>query len=456
MNASVEVSFSMVTAALWHRSDTFCAGGLPDAPPWAVVFSKSYDLVVIGAGIVGLATARAWQDARPDDRVLVLDKETTVAAHQSGHNSGVIHAGVYYPPGSRKAQLCASGRVELMAFCERHDIAWEQCGKVIVAVDDDEAARLATLAQRAEANGIEVNHLGPAALAEREPHATGVAAIHIPATAIVDFRAVCAALAGDIERAGGIVALGRPVIGVKRHGAEFIVSVGASPDGTPASEVVTGQVANCAGLASDRVTRAAGEVPAAAILPFRGEYAELVPGRRHLVRHLIYPVPDPRFPFLGAHLTRAIDGSVHAGPNAVLALSREGYRWRDVAVRDVASMAANPATWRLARRHWRTGMGEVVRSLSRARMAAALQRLVPEVRVEDLRPAGSGVRAQAIARDGQLLDDFVFGGDDGIVHVVNAPSPAATASLAIGRTIAARLLDGRGQAPERGPSGSLD
>ena len=227
--------------------------------------------------------------------------------------------------------------------------------------------------------------LDPRGLAEREPHAAGVAALHVPSTAVVDFRAVCAALAHEVETAGGVVALGRPVVAVERHGAELVVRVGGGPGGEPA-EMRALQVANCAGLASDRVARIAGERPAARILPFRGEYAELVPGRRHLVRHLIYPVPDPRFPFLGVHLTRSIDGTVHAGPNAVLALSREGYRWRDVALRDVAAMAFDRATWRLARRYWRTGAGEVARSLSRARMAAALQRLVPDLQVEDLRP----------------------------------------------------------------------
>jgi L-2-hydroxyglutarate oxidase len=393
---------------------------------------RSADLVVVGAGIVGLATARAYQQARPDAHVVVVDKEPTVAGHQSGHNSGVIHAGLYYRPGSRKAELCASGRLELISFCERHDIAWQQCGKVVVATGAAELEPLAALEARARANGIEVHRLDHRGLAEHEPHAAGLAALHVPSTAVVDFRAVCAALADDVRAAGGTILLGRHLESAERHGQEVVVRLG---DG----EIRTRQMANCAGLGSDRVVTACGEQPPARILPFRGEYAELVPERRHLVRHLIYPVPDARFPFLGMHLSRTIDGHVHAGPNAVLALAREGYRWRDVNWRDVAAMARDGATWRLARRYWRTGAGEMTRSLSRRRMLRSVQRLVPDLRLEDLRPGGSGVRAQAVSADGTLLDDFVFAGDDRIVHVVNAPSPAATASLAIGRTVAARL-----------------
>ncbi|HEY5155086.1 MAG TPA: L-2-hydroxyglutarate oxidase, partial [Acidimicrobiales bacterium] len=349
-----------------------------------MVSIPSCDLVVVGAGIVGLATARAWQQAHPDDRVVVVDKEPAVAAHQSGHNSGVIHAGVYYPTGSRKAAWCAAGRLELLEFCDRHDIAWEQCGKVIVATDSDESERLRVLAERARTNGIEVHPLGRRGLADHEPHAAGIAALHVPTTAIVDFRAVCAALARDIEASGGALLLSHRVTSIERRGDEVVIALMADHPADHQVELRASRLANCAGLASDRVTRAAGERPPARILPFRGEYHELVADRRHLVRHLIYPVPDPRFPFLGAHFTRMIDGSVHVGPNAVLALSREGYRWRDVSVTDVAAMAGDRATWRLARRYWRTGLAEIGHSLRPTRMVAALQRLVPELRIEDL------------------------------------------------------------------------
>jgi L-2-hydroxyglutarate oxidase len=397
------------------------------------------DVVIVGAGIVGLATARAVQHRRPDLVVMVVDKELEVAAHQSSHNSGVIHAGLYYPPGSAKAQLCRTGRDELLQWCDRHGVAWERCGKVVVATTSDEVERLAPLAERGRRNGLEVTVLDRVGLRDHEPHADGLAALHVPATAIVDYREVCRELARQIERDGGVMELGAAVTAISRVGPELAVR-------TSQGTVRTGRLANCAGLASDRVARLAGEDPPASILPFRGEYHELVPGRRHLVRGLIYPVPDPRFPFLGVHLTRQIGGEVHAGPNAVLALAREGYRWRDVRLGDVASMAGTASTWRLARRYGRTGMGEVGRSLSRRRLLRALQRLVPELRLEDLAPAGSGVRAQAVAPDGTLLDDFAFAGGDTpggarAIHVVNAPSPAATASLAIGGVVAGRLLD---------------
>ena len=401
------------------------------------------DVVVVGAGIVGLATARAVQLTDPRLTVVVIDKEATVAGHQSGHNSGVIHAGLYYVPGSQKAELCRSGRDELMAWCDRHEVPWRQCGKVVVATTDDELAQLDVLAQRAAANGIATTRLDPTGLAEIEPHAAGLAALHVPSTAIVDYRAVCATLAdGIIDRGGHIVldtrvdSIDRP-ISPDEAGRRVVVH-------TSAGTIHAGRLANCAGLATDRVARAAGDEPGAAILPFRGEYQELIPARRHLVRTLIYPVPDPRFPFLGVHLTSMIDGSVHAGPNAVLALAREGYRWRDVNRRDLTAMATDASSWRLARRYWRTGLGEVGRSLSRERFVRALQRLVPELTLEDLVPAGSGVRAQAVRPDGTLLDDFAFAGmgsDPRVIHVVNAPSPAATASLAIGRVVASRLLD---------------
>jgi len=412
------------------------------APPSPL--PEQADAVVIGAGIVGLATARAIQLSDPKLSVVVVDKETTVAGHQSGHNSGVIHAGLYYAPGSQKAELCQQGRDELMAWCDRHEVPWRRCGKVVVATDPDELAQLDVLAGRAEANGIATVRLDPAGLAEIEPHAAGLAALHVPSTAIVDYKAVCAGLAEGIRDRGGVIVLGARVDTIDRAP---VAPPGSVVVHTSAGSIRAPRLANCAGLASDRVTEAAGDQPGAAIMPFRGEYHELIPARRHLVRTLIYPVPDPRFPFLGVHLTSMIDGTVHAGPNAVLALSREGYRRRDIDRHDLMAMAADASSWRLARRYWRTGMGEVGRSLSRARFVRALRRLVPELTLEDLVPAGSGVRAQAVRKDGTLLDDFAFAGNDGatsggarVVHVVNAPSPAATASLAIGRVVAGRLL----------------
>jgi L-2-hydroxyglutarate oxidase len=401
--------------------------------------NEQADVVIVGGGIIGLATARAVQHRRPDFVVMVVDKEPQVAAHQSGHNSGVVHAGLYYAPGSTKAELCRLGRDELLAWCDRHGVLWERCGKVVVATTPDEVERLAALAERARRNGIEVTALDRVGLRDHEPHADGLAALHVPATAIVDYRAVCRVLAHQVESRGGQVVLGAPVTAIDHAGPDLVVHTGRGAVRTP-------RLANCAGLASDRVARLAGDDPAASILPFRGEYHELAPSRRHLVRGLIYPVPDPRFPFLGVHLTRMIDGGVHAGPNAVLALAREGYRWRDVKLGDVGSMIGTASTWRLARRHWRTGMGEVGRSLSRRRLLAALQRLVPDLRLDDLVPAGSGVRAQAVAPDGTLLDDFAFAGGNTpggarTVHVVNAPSPAATASFAIGGVVAGHLLD---------------
>jgi L-2-hydroxyglutarate oxidase len=393
------------------------------------------DVVVVGAGIVGLATARALTTARPGDSVLVLDKERSWARHQSGHNSGVIHAGIYYAPGSAKAALCREGRAQLTEWCDERGVPWTRCGKVVVASDHDERPRLDALATRAEANGVEVERIGPSGLADLEPHATGVAALHVPETGVVDFARVCDALVEELATRGVTVRVGCAVSSIVRRRDEIVVQ---TEDGSVACR----KVANCAGLHSDRIAARSGDHPDLAIVPFRGEYHELAPHAADLVRALIYPVPDPRFPFLGVHLTRGIDGTVHAGPNAVLALAREGYRWRDVDRGDVQALARFRGTWRLGRRYWRDGAAEVARSISVRRTARALRRLVPELRAADLRPGGSGVRAQAVRRDGRLVDDFAFGGDDRVVHVLNAPSPAATASLAIGRVVAERLLPG--------------
>jgi L-2-hydroxyglutarate oxidase len=390
-------------------------------------------IVIVGAGILGLATAYEVVRRHPGASVTVLEKESRVAAHQTGHNSGVIHAGVYYKPGSLKARLCRTGSQSMVEFCRTHDIPVRVCGKLIVATAPDELPRLAALYERASANGLPVTRVGPEQAREYEPHVACLAGIHVASTGIVDFGQVCRRLAELVEAAGGTVRLGVPVTGLR-----------AGPDGTttvhtPAGDLAADRLVNCAGLHSDRVARLAGLHPPARIVPFRGEYHELRPERRDLVRGLIYPVPDPQFPFLGVHLTRMIDGSVHAGPNAVLALAREGYSWRRVRPRDVADAVTYGGLWRLARRHYRYGLTEVRRSLSRARFAASLARLVPELTRDDIVPAGAGVRAQAIAPDGSLVDDFLFVARPGQVHVLNAPSPAATSSLEIARHIVDRF-----------------
>ncbi|MGZ6979818.1 MAG: L-2-hydroxyglutarate oxidase [Acidimicrobiia bacterium] len=393
------------------------------------------DVVVVGAGIVGLATARAILTARPASRVIVLDKEAATGQHQSGRNSGVIHAGVYYPPGSDKARLCTAGRMSMVEYSRQHGIAHEVCGKVVVATDDDERGRLSELERRCRANGVRVELIGVERLREIEPHVNAVAALHVLDSGITDYPAVCRSLADEIEAAGGVIQLDTAVVsGVER--AEGLVIE------TSRGEVAARRVVTCAGLQADRVAVALSGPGGAAglrIVPFRGEYYELVPERSHLVRTLVYPVPDPQFPFLGVHLTRGVAGNVHVGPNAVLALAREGYSWREIDLTDVRDTVAFPGLRKLARRYWRYGAGEMARSLSKRRFTKALQRLVPEVSARDLEPAPAGVRAQALTPEGTLVDDFAFQQVGRALHVLNAPSPAATASLEIGRAIAARL-----------------
>jgi len=388
--------------------------------------------VVIGAGIVGLATAHRITLDHPGATVTVIDKESHVAAHQTGHNSGVIHAGVYYKPGSLKARLCAAGRASMVDFCAEHGIAHEVCGKLIVAADESEVARLRALHERAVANGLPARLVSAAEAKEFEPEIRCVEALRVDSTGIVDYTAVCKTLADLAEKAGASVRLGTRVTGISSRGAEQIVH-------TTAGDVVADVLVNCAGLHADRVARLAGVEPPARIVPFRGEYFELTPERRSLVRGLIYPVPDPQFPFLGVHLTRMIDGTVHAGPNAVLALAREGYGWGKINPRDIADFVGYGGLWRLARKHFGYGMTEVRRSLSRRRFAESLARLVPAVTEADLVPAGAGVRAQAIAKDGALVDDFLIVARERQVHVLNAPSPAATSSLEIAKHIVAQL-----------------
>jgi L-2-hydroxyglutarate oxidase len=392
--------------------------------------SERTDIAIVGGGIVGLATALAITAERAEAKVTVLEKEPRLGAHQSSRNSGVIHAGVYYKPGSLKAQLCHDGRVELMAFCDTHGIHYDVCGKVIVATTEEELPRLDELERRAGANDVPTRRLSLAELAEIEPHAAGLAALHVPSTGVVDYGVVVAAYAKELEARGTTIRTGWRVEAFDERADEVVV-------GADQGDVRATQVVNCAGLHADRFVDRAHRTTY--IAPFRGEYYELVPGRRELCHALIYPVPDPAFPFLGVHLTRGIDGGVHVGPNAVPALAREGYRWRDVSGRDVADLLSRRGTWRLYRRHWKMGAGEIWRSASKAAFTKAVQRLCPEVRSEDLVPAPAGVRAQALDLDGSLVDDFAFARTDRVLHVLNCPSPAATASLAIGRRLAGEL-----------------
>jgi (S)-2-hydroxyglutarate dehydrogenase len=391
-----------------------------------------HDVAVIGAGIVGLATARELVLRHPGLRVVVVDKEEVVASHQTGHNSGVIHAGLYYVPGSLKAELCASGRARLERFADEHDIAIERCGKLVIARDADERVRLADLHTRATANGVpDLELLGPAGIAEHEPYAQGVEALRSPVTAIIDFGLVARAMADDLVAAGGQLSLGRAVTRIDRRADRVTLHT--------ATGVITARhVIACAGLQSDHLARSLGDAEAERIVPFRGDYYTLVDGARHLVRGLIYPVPDPRFPFLGVHLTPRVDGAVLAGPNAVLAFAREGYRRRDVDVRELAGIVGDPAFRRLALRHWRTGLGEMWRDVSKRAFLRELQRFVPALQSSDLVFGPSGVRAQALDADGELVDDFRIGGDEQAMTVRNAPSPAATASLAIGSALVDR------------------
>ncbi len=389
----------------------------------------SYDIAIIGGGIVGLATARALRERAPGARLVILEKEPAVAGHQSGHNSGVIHSGIYYKPGSYKARLCVEGKGLMTQFCEKHGIRVERCGKVIVATTDAELPRLQALYERAVANGVPVEMLEPARLREIEPHATALRAIHSPTTAIVDYIEVAQAMARELTSAGVALETGARVTGITRTGDGVEIAAGRVA-------VRARRLVNCAGLYSDAIARLAGARPEVRIIPFRGEYYMLRPERRSIIRGLIYPVPDPEFPFLGVHLTRTIHGDVEAGPNAVFAFAREGYRFARVSPGELAGTLAYRGFWAMARRYWRMGAYEMYRSLSKAAFLRALQRLVPDLRSEDLAGGGSGVRAQAVSPDGSLVDDFRIVAEADAIHVLNAPSPGATASLAIGRHIA--------------------
>ncbi|WP_069979763.1 L-2-hydroxyglutarate oxidase [Streptomyces rubrolavendulae] len=387
------------------------------------------DVLVVGGGIIGLSTAYALSRAAPGTRVVVLEKEGGPARHQTGRNSGVIHSGIYYRPGSLKARFAVRGAAEMVKFCAEYGLPHRVTGKLIVATDRAELPRLHALVQRGRENGIPVRELGPAQISAYEPEVRGIAAIHVGTTGICDYGAVAERLA---DASGAEVRYGARVTAVDRR------PWGVAARTADGRVVRARALVNCAGLHCDEVARLAGDDPGMRIVPFRGEYYEL--GRPELVRGLVYPVPDPAFPFLGVHLTRGVDGGVHVGPNAVPALAREGYGRLDVRPRELAGTLAWPGTWAIARRHWRYGAGELHRSLSKPAFTQAVRRLLPQVAAEDLRPAPAGVRAQAVLRDGTLVDDFLIREAPRTVHVLNAPSPAATASLPIGREVARRVL----------------
>lgn len=392
------------------------------------------DVLIVGGGIVGLATALALTEARPGLGVTLVDKESAVACHQTGRNSGVIHSGIYYAPGSMKAAMCRQGNASMVEFCRDHAIPHEICGKVIVATDPSELPRLESLAERASAHGLDFERLGPAGIRDHEPHAAGIAGLYVEGTGITDYRRVAETYASLIAARGATVMLGTKVTSARRDlGSGWVVE-------TTSGEQRARTLVNCAGLHSDRMAAMAGTVPEAQIVPFRGEYFELGQSAHHLVTGLIYPVPDPSFPFLGVHLTKMVGGGVHAGPNAVLALAREGYRRRDVETRDLWETLRYSGFRRLARKHVRTGMAEMARSASRRLFLRSLRRLVPELTLDDLVPTHSGVRAQALSPDGKLVDDFLIIESDDAVHVCNAPSPAATSSLEIGKFIAGYVV----------------
>ena len=392
------------------------------------------DVAVVGGGIVGLATAFALLKNNPKIKLVVLEKESEVGAHQTGHNSGVIHSGLYYKPGSLKAKNCLDGYAKLLQFCSENDIAHEVCGKVVVATSEAELSQLEMLYQRGVANGLTgIRKLSADEICEIETHCRGVTGLFVPQTGIVDYGAMAGKLKEKVLAMGGEVLLNHQVTEVVDRPFGVIAK-------TTQREIVAKKIVTCGGLQSDRLANETGSAMDLRIVPFRGEYFELEHSAKHLVRNLIYPVPDPNFPFLGVHFTRRIDGTIECGPNAVLAFAREGYRKTDFSVRDFSETISWPGFRKVARKYWRTGLGEYHRSFSKAAFVRALQKLVPELEENHLKPAGSGVRAQACSRDGQLLDDFEIRTSGRVTHVCNAPSPAATASLAIGESIASLVL----------------
>jgi L-2-hydroxyglutarate oxidase len=407
---------------------------------------READLLVIGAGIVGLATALEAARRFPRMRLLVVEKEQRVAAHQTGHNSGVIHSGLYYKPGSLKARNCVAGAAAMKQFCRENDVPFEECGKLVVATTPDEVVRLEQLQQRGEVNGVPgLRLLSPDEFRQIEPHCAGLRALHVPSTGIVDYTVVAQKYAELIARAGGQVILGAKVTGLREDKGNNIVE-------THVGTFRARYVINCAGLYSDAIARLAGVTTQLEIVPFRGEYYEIRPERRSLVNGLIYPVPDPRFPFLGVHFTRRINGSVEAGPNALLAFRREGYSGASPDMDEAMETLRFPGFWKMARKYWRMGLAEQYRSWVKPAFVKALQKLVPELQESDLTPGGSGVRAQAVDVNGNLLDDFYFLSSGRMIHVCNVPSPAATASLEIGKAVVDMLAEQFSLAPATGDS----
>ncbi len=397
--------------------------------------ASQYDLTIIGGGILGLATALKITAAHPDIKLLLLEKEAQLARHQTGNNSGVIHSGLYYRPGSLKARLCVSGRKELMPFCEANTVPYEICGKIVVATSQAELPRLDELIRRGQANGLKgLEIIGPERLKEIEPHATGIKGLFVPETGIVDYRKVTAAYADKVRDANGDIRLSQRVVGILDRSDEIILQ-------TSGGDYRTKYLINCCGLQSDIVaqmmsgTKKVTDEEEHRIIPFRGEYYKIAPAREHLVKNLIYPVPDPTFPFLGVHFTRMARGGVEAGPNAVFAYAREGYRHSDINLADLWRTVSFSGFWAITAKYWQTGFGELYRSLSKAAFVRALQKLLPEIRESDLVPGGAGVRAQAVSASGALVDDFIIKQSQRAIHVLNAPSPGATASLAIGQQI---------------------
>ncbi len=386
---------------------------------------QHYDIVVIGAGIVGLATAMKLTEIYPELRTAVVEKEASAAAHQTGHNSGVIHSGIYYKPGSLKSKLCVSGSQELIRFCREHSIPFELCGKIVIATEPDELPWFHELYRRGAVNGIpDLKLIDPSEVREIEPHSSCIQGLRVPGAGIVDYAMVANAYARLFQQRGGELFFNHKLLAIHHDSRSLRLE-------TSNGSIDAAAVINCAGLYADRVALLAGASPPCRIVPFRGEYYQVKPQRRHLVKNLLYPVPDPRFPFLGVHFTRMIDGRVEAGPNAVLAWAREGYRKTDFNASEMLDTLGGQGFWKLAIKYWRPGMMEMMRSYSKKRFAIALQRLIPEIAMEDLAPGGAGVRAQALAANGSLLDDFSLLLDRRMLHVLNAPSPAATSSLAI-------------------------
>jgi L-2-hydroxyglutarate oxidase len=399
----------------------------------AAMNERHCDVAIVGAGIVGLAVGLQIVRKNPGLKIIVLEKESGIASHQTGHNSGVIHSGLYYKPGSLKARLCVEGSAAMVRFCKEHGIPYEICGKIIVATEEDETPGLQELLRRGRANGVsDMRELSAGEIREIEPHASGLRGIHVPTTGITDFKMVSVKYAELIEQAGGTILTSSGVQRILRETAGIALETTSGP-------VHARFLVNCAGLQSDLVAKMAGASLGLRIVPFRGEYYELIPSKHHLVKGLLYPVADPRFPFLGVHFTRRIHGGVEAGPNAVLSFKREGYTRTSFDLSDTLSTALFPGFWTMASHNWKSGVGEVYRSWNKRAFTRALQKLLPSLTEHDIQPGGSGVRAQALDRSGKLLDDFHFVNQDRILHVCNVPSPAATASLVIGREIVSML-----------------